>query len=487
MNLTEREYQALLRTDFATFVERSFYELNPHGVFQYGAYIGLIAGLLEQCRMGTILRLIISLPPRSLKSHIVSVCFVAWLLGHNPALQTLCASYGQELSDKHARDCRTLMASPFYCALFPQTRLGEKQSIGEFTTTMQGGRLSTSVGGVLTGRGADILILDDVMKPEDALSETRRNSANNWYQNTLLSRLNSKEKGVIIIVMQRLHQDDLVGHVLEYDGNWKVLSLPAIAQEDENYVYETPFGRRVLERFKGEALHPERDSLETLLKVRQEIGEYNFESQYQQSPMPIDGGVIKRHWLRFYPADLPLTSFSFILQSWDTANKTGEENDYSVCTTWGYCQGNYFLIDVFRKRLNYPDLKRAVIEQAKKHKPHKILIEDKSSGIPLIQELKSLGICGIEAYKSNPGCDKYFRLGAQSIKFESGLVHLPSDAPWLDDYVRELTGFPGTKYDDQVDSTTQAIEYLGERGGRSDIWNKIANNPRFGQGLFRGF
>lgn len=210
------------------------------------------------------------------------------------------------------------------------------------------------------------------------------------------------------------------------------------------------------------------------MKVRQEIGEYTFESQYQQSPQPIDGGVIKNSWLRYYERGALPERFSYTLQSWDTANKTGELNDFSVCTTWGLYDGNFYLLDVFRKRLNYPDLKKAAGNQWRLHNPTKVIIEDKSSGISLIQELRAEGIYSVEAYKPAPGSDKFLRLHAQSIKFESGKVFLPNEAPWLDEYVRELTGFPGGKYDDQVDSTTQALEFLGTKGASAAIWAALA-------------
>src|SRR6185437_5633747 len=193
------EYRVLLRNDFVTYIERSFYELNPHADFIPGQYIDLMAATLEKCRRGQTKRLILNLPPRTLKSHAASVAFPAWLLGHDPAKQIICASYGQDLADKHARDCRTLMESAFYRSLFPRTALSDaKRSVDDFMTIRQGFRMATSVGGVLTGRGADIIILDDILKPDDALSETRRRAANDWYFNTLLSRLNSKEHGIII-------------------------------------------------------------------------------------------------------------------------------------------------------------------------------------------------------------------------------------------------------------------------------------------------
>jgi hypothetical protein len=243
--LSADEYRAILRNDLATFIERSFYEINPQTDFIPGQYIELLAPTLEKCRTGKTKRLIINLPPRTLKSIVANVVFPAWLLGHEPGKQIICASYGQDLADKHALDCRKLMASAFYRSLFPGTVLSrDKQSVNDFLTTNQGFRLSTSVGGPLTGRGADIIILDDVMKPEDALSEARRKSGNEWYRTTLLSRLNNKRDGVIIVVMQRLHEDDLVGNLLESGEDWEVLSLPAIAKCDERYLIESPLGNR---------------------------------------------------------------------------------------------------------------------------------------------------------------------------------------------------------------------------------------------------
>jgi predicted phage terminase large subunit-like protein len=324
--------------------------------------------------------------------------------------------------------------------------------------------MSTSVSGVLTGRGADLIILDDPLKPEEALSETRRTGVNDWYSNTLLSRLNSKQNGVIIIVMQRLHQDDLVGHVLGQE-HWEVLSFPAIAEEDETHIIDSPYGRRFFHPKAGDALQPDREPKLVLENLRKTIGEYGFSSQYQQRPMPLGGAIIKTQWLTYYEADKLPERFTFVLQSWDTANKSGDLNDFSVCTTWGVYDGFYYLPNVFRKRLNYPDLKRAVQEQARQQYAYmrsvdKILIEDKASGTQLIQDLYAEGVFNIEPYQPPPGTDKLLRLYAQSAEFENGRVLLPRSAPWLDEYKRELTAFPGSKFDDQVDSTSQALEHL---------------------------
>lgn len=470
--LTPEEYAHILKHDLRTFIERAFYELNPQTAFESNWHIDVIASKLEECRQGKIRRLIVNLPPRSLKSHAISVAFSAWLHGHSPAAQIICASYGQDLAEKHARDCRTLMSSEFYKNCFPTRLLPERLSVNDFMTTDLGFRMATSVGGVLTGRGADFIIIDDPLKPDEALSETRRKAVNDWFDNTLLSRLNNKETGTIIIVMQRLHQDDLVGHVLER-GGWEVLDFAAIAEEIECHVIETIFGTRTFMRKAGEALHPERESLDSLKRTREHIGEYHFQSQYQQAPTPMGGAMIKTKWLTSYdPTQLP-DSFVYTLQSWDTASKSGELNDYSVCTTWGVANnGKYYLLDVFRKRLEYPDLKRAVWEQARKYQHPRVLIEDKGSGTSLIQELKREGLPFVRAYEPPLGADKIMRLFAQSHHFESSKVLLPHTAPWLNEYIRELTSFPGSKHDDQVDSTTQALHYMASNT-TSEIWAKL--------------
>jgi predicted phage terminase large subunit-like protein len=470
--LTEREYACLLRNDLRTFIERSFLALNPQTRFEANWHIDVIAAKLEDCMRGKIRRLIVNLPPRSLKSHAITVAFPAWVLGHKPSSQIICASYGQDLSAKLARDCRKLMMSEVYKSCF-RTRLApQRLAVDDFMTTAQGFRLATSVGGPITGRGGDIIIIDDPLKPEEALSDTGRKTVNDWLDNTALSRLNNKEKGVIIIVMQRLHQDDLVGHVLER-GGWEVLNFPAIAEEDECHVVESIFGTRTYTRKAGEALHPQRESVESLMRTREVVGEYTFLSQYQQAPVPKGGAMIKTDWLRYHnPAELPET-FVYTVQSWDTANKSGELNNYSVCTTWGVANGKYYLLDVYRRRLDYPDLKRAVLEQSRKYHMPRILIEDKGSGTQLIQELQREGLLFIKPYLPPPNTDKQMRLFAQSHQFESGKVLLPAGAPWLPEYIRELTSFPGSKYDDQVDSTTQALHYMSSNN-TAEMWAKLA-------------
>jgi predicted phage terminase large subunit-like protein len=242
------------------------------------------------------------------------------------------------------------------------------------------------------------------------------------------------------------------------DG-WEVVSFPATAEEEEEHVYNTPFGPRIYHRLPGDVLDASRESRETLARIRQTLGEYNYSAQYQQAPIPVGGNIIKLEWLKYYePKELP-KEFSYVFQSWDTANKSGELNDYSVCTTWGCYDKHLYLLDVTRRRVNYPELKRLVKQLAEKFSASILLIEDKASGTQLIQDLQHDCVCGIRAYLPPSGTDKTLRLYSVSAHFEDGRIHLPVSAPWLDEYRRELLSFPGSKHDDQVDSTTQAIEH----------------------------
>jgi len=241
-NPTRAEYETMLRRDLITFVARCFYDLNPQTALAMNWHLEVIAAKLAAVWNGEIRRLIINLPPRSLKSLMSSIAFPAWCLGHDPSAQILCVSYAQDLADKLARDCRSIMMSPWYQRIFPTRLAPHRQAVQEFLTTRQGYRLATSNGGVLTGRGADIILIDDPLKPEEALSDAQRQAANDWFSHTLYSRLNDKREGAIVIIMQRLHEDDLVGHVLEQEP-WEVVRFPAIAEADEVHKIETIWDR----------------------------------------------------------------------------------------------------------------------------------------------------------------------------------------------------------------------------------------------------
>ena len=455
--ISKAEYQALLRSDLSTFIQRSFYHLSPGGEYLHNWHIDLIAQKLKECADGRIKRLIINMPPRNLKSICASVGFPAWILGRDASKQILCVSYGQDLSEKHARDCMSIMGSDWYQDIFPTRISKNKQSVQEFLTTKRGARLSTSIGGVLTGRGADIIIIDDPLKPEEAISETSRKRVNDWYNNTLYSRLNSKENGCIIVIMQRLHEDDLTGYLMQEDG-WEVLSLPSMAEEYENYQISTALKDYKVIRNVGDALHPERESAEILTKMRNRMGEYNFAGQYQQRPTPMEGGLVKRKWFNLVD-ELP-DKYDSVIHSWDTASKATEISDYSVCTIWGIKGKNIYLIHVFRDRLEFPELERKIRSLAQDYSPKIILIEDKASGIQLLQKLKNDGIRQIKAIK--PEGDKVMRMNEQTATIENGFVHLPKNAAWLDLYLHEMTVFPYGKNDDQVDSTSQALHWFNQ-------------------------
>jgi predicted phage terminase large subunit-like protein len=461
MKINKEEYQAVVRNDFVAFVERGFRELNPQTEFQHNWHIDVIAEALEQCRTGKLRRLIINVPPRSLKSHMTSISFVAWLLGHNPAAQIICASYGQDLADKLAADCRSLMATEWYQDLFRSTRLATRRSaLHDFTTTEKGSRLATSVGGLLTGRGADFIIIDDPLKPDEAVSETQRNAVNNWYDSTLVSRLNDQRTGCIILIMQRLHEDDLVGHVSAQLG-WHLLKFPAIAIQNESYAIQTPYGPYPFERKIGEALHSARQPIKVLDELQCVLGEFNFAGQYQQVPAPLGGGMVKVSWFKKYTAADRPDTFEMVFQSWDTANKAGELNDYSVCTTWGLKDKKLYLLNVLRGRMEFPELIKEIRNHAVEWHAGNIIIEDQGTGTAAIQNLIREGVYTITRYARK--MEKTMRLQSITNTIENGFVFLPEEAAWLAEYLRELTTFPNVKNNDQADSTSQALDWIKDR------------------------
>jgi len=465
---TWSECAALLRDDFASFAACCFRELNPRARLAMNWHVEVMAGKLAALRAGRIRRLMVCVPPRHLKSHVVSVSFPAWCLGHDPSAQILCVSYAQDLADKLSRDCRHIVTADWYQQLFPATRLSlQRQAVPEFETTAQGCRIATSVGGVLTGRGADIIVIDDPLKPEEALSQAQRRAANEWYDHTLYSRLNDKLSGAIVLIMHRLHEDDLAGHVLTQEP-WEVVRLPAIADDDEVHQAETVFGGQSFRRKAGEILHPEREPPEMLAQLRRTIGEYNFAGQYQQAPSPLGGGMIKAAWFKSYAANERPEEFDHIVQSWDTANKASELSNFSVCTSWGVKGKDLYLLHVLRKRMEYPELKRAVCEQCQAFAANVVLIEDKASGTQLIQELIEQGLHAVTRYQ--PQSDKTMRMHAQTAMIENGFVHLPKEAAWLAEYLHELTAFPRGKHDDQVDSTAQMLDWFKRGGQEPQDW-----------------
>jgi hypothetical protein len=282
-----RTLQALLRSDFRAFLHKVFLTLAPGQTYVQSWHLDAIAWRLERVRRGEIRRLIINMPPRSLKSIAASVAFPAFVLGHDPSQRIICVSYSGDLAKKHSNDFRAVIESPWYRSAFQATRVGQfKDTETEIEFAARGFRLSTSVGGTLTGRGGDLIVIDDPLKPDDAWSETKRTAANQWFTNTLLSRLDDKRAGAIVVVMQRVHIDDLTGFLLAQSDEWETLSLPAIAEVED---IVPVWGGGAHRRKPGEALSPEREPIEVLNALKMQIGSDPFFAQYQQMPTPPGG------------------------------------------------------------------------------------------------------------------------------------------------------------------------------------------------------
>jgi len=446
---------ALLRADFGAFVHKTFQTLNPGATFLNNWHLQAIGHHLNACRAGTIKRLVITMPPRSLKSVCSSVAFPAFLLGHDPAQRLICLSYAGDLAAKHSRDFRKVIGEAWYQRIFPGLLLSKETEM-EIETTQGGLRFATSIGGALTGRGGDLIIVDDPLKPEEAMSQSSRERVNRFFGETLYSRLDNKAEGVIIVVMQRLHDDDLAGFVLRQQG-WTHLNLPAIATTDQ----VIPVGNgRTYTRRAGEALHSAREPLEVLETMRMMIGSATFQAQYQQAPVPEQGNLIKREWIRFYDVPPPRDG-ARIVQSWDTAQKGDQIHDYSVCSTWLWRNNDHYLLDVIRFQEEYPHLIRRAVAAYSTHKPDVVLVEDQGSGTAMIQDLKANH--GVSPIAFRPKADKVTRLWTVSALLEAGQVYLPRNAPWVPELLTELLSFPQARYDDQVDSLTLYLLWSRDR------------------------
>jgi predicted phage terminase large subunit-like protein len=456
---SERELlDAGLREDFHAFVQKVVETVSPGTRFSPNWHIEAMAHQLERVARGELTRLIINVPPRHLKSICASVALPAYILGHDPAKRIICVSYADELAKKFANDCRAVMRSDWYQRIFPRTRIDRsKDTETEFQTTKRGHRLSTSVGGVLTGRGGDIVIIDDPIKPQDAQSKVARDRVLQWFENTLLSRLDDKQKSAIVLVMQRVHIDDLTGYLLEKRG-FEHLCLPAIAKVAETF----PVGHgRVHIRSIGDVLDSKREPSKTLEGLRQNMTPMTFSAQYLQEPVALGGNLIKWEWVKFFQGNVPFKRGAFYIISWDTAMKSSQTANYSVGTVWQIQNGCSYLLDVVRGRFEFPELvskAKALYQSYFPYGPVNLLIEDKGSGTSLIQALKDHGIYAQQQMKLTG--DKVMRMEAQSVYFTRGSVCFLEGAPWLEELKAELLAFPNGRYDDQVDSISQALSYL---------------------------
>lgn len=439
---------ALLRQRFDLFLHFAFREIAGNRPFMANWHLDAIEEQLHLMVAGEKRQLVVTLPPRHLKSILISTAWPAWILGREPQTRFTCASYAYDLAEKHARDCLRIIESDWYRMAFPNLRLS-KRAVLDFETHAGGGRLSTSVGGVLTGRGGDWIIIDDPMKADDALSEVMREGVKEWFSSSLRQRADDDQTRYLI-VMQRLHEDDLAGHVLR-KGGWDELRLPAIAREDQRI----PLTRgRFHQRREGVPIMPQRQSRAYLLQ-RQAEEPYVYAAQYDQDPIGRIGAFVRPDWFGTY--DEPPTT-GVVVQSWDTAAKTTVRSDWSVGITAIWYMGRFYITDLFRKRVEFSELLAAVRQSCIQSRVSRLLIEDASSGLQLIQQLRQEPVSGVPfpiAVRSS--ADKIVRFEAQASRIEAGQVVLPRSAPWLAEFMAEVTRFPGGQYDDQADALAQLL------------------------------
>jgi predicted phage terminase large subunit-like protein len=456
MIVDRKTADALYRVNFGAFAYAAYEVVHPHEPLCPNWHIDCIChhlAAMEARRLPA--RLIVNLPPRSLKSYLVSVAWVAWLLGRKPSLRIICASYSEELAHKFSRDCRALMESRFYKRVFP-TRLNPKKSTEtEFETTKRGSRLATSVGGTLTGRGGDVFIIDDPTKANDANSEVALEGANEWFRNTALSRLNDQSKSLVVVTQQRLHTDDLSGVLIE--RGWPSLVIPAIATESQDYAVADG---EVYHRATGELLQPDRDSPDAIEEIKLSVGSRIFAAQYQQNPTPPEGNMIKAAWLRRYDSIPPRKKFRSMILSCDPAGKTGIKNDYTAITLVGIDAREMYLLHVERGHWSVLEMQKRITALASQWEATHIIIEDTASGMGLIQLLKEQTQLPVIGQHSTD--NKETRLSRHEGRFEAGRIVLPTEAPWLADFENELLAFPSGRYDDQVDALMLCLDWFAK-------------------------
>jgi len=406
--------------------------------------------LLEQLLAGKIKKAAIITPPRHSKTTLGNVMLPAFALGRNPTETIITVSYGSELSETWGRKVRNILSDPEFQRLFPHCQMSPDTSAAyRFSTTAGGEYTATGRGGPITGKGASLLVLDDLIKDaQEANSETTCRSIVEWLQSVAFTRLTPN--GRVLAIATRWSERDPMGWILQQNG-WTVLHLPAFAESKAD-----PLGREI-----GEALWPSHYPVEALEQIRADVGSRVFQTLYQGNVSASQGTIFKRDWFQHYQQRPE--SFSRIIQSWDTAFKTGATNDYSVCATFGESKSGFYLLSLYRAKVEFPELKRQVAQQADFWHPSEIYVEDKASGQSLIQELKLATTYPIIPVKIDR--DKETRASAVTGYFESGRVLFPEGAPWLADLEDELASFPGGLHDDCVDAITQALNRMRDAGG----------------------
>ena len=439
---------------FYEFVRQAWHVVDPGHPFVDNWHLALLCRKLEAVARREIKRLIINVPPRSGKSTLVCVLWPVWTWLQDPTHQWLTISHSGTFATRDALKSRRLIQSPWF-----QSRWGNRFSLTgdqnqktRYENDQRGYRIALGITGGITGEGGDTILLDDPMDRESAHSELERESANTTYDEAISTRLNDPATGAIVVIMQRLHELDTTGHLLAGEEHWDHLCLPMLYEPDHPHVCADD------ERAEADApLWPERFTPAVVAAMRVRLREYGFAGQAQQRPSPPGGGVWKTAWFnrwRALPSDL--TNYT---QSWDFAAKDTKDGSYNVGQVWAERGPDKYLVDQVRFHGGFTDAMQAVKDfKAKWPQCRAILIEDKANGSPIHDTLKSQ-IGGIVAV--NPGKrGKYERAEAVAMFIEAGNVWIPDNAPWLSDFIAEVQGFPNAAHDDQVDTTSQALERL---------------------------
>lgn len=440
------------KEDIVAFTIRVLSEIDPDTNYNHNWHLELICKYLLEVYCGNIKRLIINVPPRSLKSVCISVAFPAWILANKSSEKIIAVSYSKILSQKHSMDCRKIMLSNWYSEMTnTRIKFGENEK-NKFTTMKNGYRFSTSTNGTLTGEGGNIIIIDDPQNPVKIHNKSERNKVNSWFDNVLISRLNNKNKGKIILVMQRLHEDDLTSHLINKPNSpWEILSIPAI--ENQNRIYEFQ-GNQYIYRKDGSILHQDRDNAKIIANIIDELGTHVFSAQYQQNPA-IDDGIIKAEWFDGFDAnDVKMEK---IYYSIDTAFGLKHNNDYTIIMKIGKNGNLFYIVDIIRKKMTYPVLKKLIVDKLKNEKITGVFIEDKNIGSSLIQEIRTettYNIIGI-----NPKLDKISRIFSCLGILESKRVLINKNQKWNDEFIKEITNIPNSAHDDQIDALTQFLNW----------------------------
>jgi len=419
--------------------------------FRVARHTRLLIGRLEAVERGEIDRLMVFMPPRHGKSLLCSELFPAWYLGRHPERSVIAASYGAELATDFGRRVRNHMTDALHQRIFPKAAVADDSTARHRFNLMAGGAYyAVGAGGPLTGRGADLLLIDDPIKNrEDADSSAYRKALQGWYESVAYSRL--EPGGAIVLIQTRWHQDDLAGWLLREHAaeGWEVVSLPALAEAGD-----------VLGRAEGEPLWPERFGAEALGRIREAIGGAAWAALYQQRPSAAEGAIFKREWWRSYNESTLPARFERVILSLDTAFKATETADYSAAAVIGVGKAGYYVLDVWRGRVEFPELRRMVEVLAAKWNPERVIIEDKASGQSLIQALRVETRLAVTAVRVDS--DKVSRANAVTALVEAGRVFLPERAEWLSDFLEEAANFPAGAHDDQVDALVHALNFVRE-------------------------